>query len=131
METDIKRREKMFELTVTSQFSGAHRLRNYKGKCEKLHGHNWKVEVVVSGEPDNSGMVVDFGILKKALENVLSKLDHSYLNDIGYFKKFNPSCENTAVYIFSKMKKELAEYNVKLKKVTVWENERQSASYFE
>ena len=120
----------MFELTVSGYFSSAHRLRMYSGKCEKLHGHNWKVEVTVSGEIDTeSGMVIDFGILKKELEKVLARLDHSYLNDIDYFKKVNPTSENTAVYIFEKLKKSLSRHNVKVKKVTVWENERQCASF--
>lgn len=120
----------MLELTVSGYFSSAHRLRMYRGKCEKLHGHNWKVEVTVSGEIDTeSGMVIDFGILKKELEKVLARLDHSYLNDIDYFKKVNPTSENTAVYIFEKLKKSLSRHNVKVKKVTVWENERQCASF--
>lgn len=122
----------MFELTISSQFSGAHRLRGYKGKCENLHGHNWKVDITVCGElNEKTGMVIDFGILKAKLEKVLSKLDHRYLNDIDYFKKVNPSSENTAVYIFKEMTVMLKSYNVKVKKVTVWENERQCASYYE
>ncbi|HOJ31402.1 MAG TPA: 6-carboxytetrahydropterin synthase QueD [bacterium] len=121
----------MFELTVSSYFSGAHRLRNYKGKCENLHGHNWKVDVTVGGEIDGSGMVIDFGILKEILEQVLSKLDHKYLNEIDYFKKVNPSSENAALYIFKQLEKKLKGYNVKVKKVVVWENEKQCASYFE
>jgi len=121
----------MFELTVSSYFSGAHRLRNYKGKCENLHGHNWKVDVTVGGEIDGSGMVIDFGILKEILEQVLSKLDHKYLNEIDYFKKVNPSSENAALYIFKQLEKKLKGYKVKVKKVVVWENEKQCASYFE
>ncbi|MCX7706342.1 MAG: 6-carboxytetrahydropterin synthase QueD [bacterium] len=122
----------MFELLISDYFSGAHRLRGYKGKCEKLHGHNWKVEVTVFGNADKkTGMVIDFRVLKLELEKVLSKLDHSYLNDIDYFKKVNPSSENVAVYIFEEMKKNLRRYNVEIKKVTLWENERQCASYIE
>ncbi len=121
----------MFELTVSGYFSAAHRLRGYKGKCEKLHGHNWKVDVAVSGEVDESGMVIDFTILKHCLEKVLSTLDHKYLNDIPYFKKKNPSSENTALYIFSRIRKLLLDYDIKVKRVIVWENERQCASYSE
>ena len=121
----------MFELTVIGYFSGAHRLRKYKGKCEKLHGHNWKVEVVVSGEVDKSGIVLDFTILKQCLENVLSTLDHKYLNSIPYFKKNNPSSENTAIYIFSRIGKLLINHNVQVKKVVVWESEQQCVSYTE
>jgi len=120
----------MFELTVIGYFSSAHRLRGYKGKCEKLHGHNWKVEVVVSGEVDKSGIVLDFTILKQCLENVLSTLDHKYLNSIPYFKKNNPSSENIAIYIFPRIKKMLINYNVQVKKVVVWESGRQCASYY-
>lgn len=122
----------MFELTISGQFSGAHRLRNYKGKCEKLHGHNWRVDITVSGKLDRkTGMVIDFGILKTELEKVLSKFDHNYLNDLDYFKKANPSSENAAYYIFKEMKIALKRYNVNVKKITVWENERQCASYLE
>ncbi|HPP67323.1 MAG TPA: 6-carboxytetrahydropterin synthase QueD [bacterium] len=119
----------MFELTVSGYFSGAHRLRGYRGKCENLHGHNWKVDVIVSGKPDELGMVIDFTVLKQCLEKVLSTLDHKYLNDISYFKKNNPSSENLAVYIFSKIQKTLLKYRIEVKKITVWENEKQCASY--
>lgn len=121
----------MFEITVISSFSSAHHLRQYKGKCEKLHGHNWKVEITVCGNLDEkSGMVIDFGILKQELKKVLSELDHAYLNDIDYFKKVNPSSENIAVYICERMKILLARYNVSIKKVSIWENENQFATYY-
>ncbi|MCM8814620.1 MAG: 6-carboxytetrahydropterin synthase QueD [Candidatus Omnitrophica bacterium] len=122
----------MFEITVVSSFSSAHHLRQYRGKCEKLHGHNWNVELTVSGEPDSeSGVVIDFGILKQILEKVLEKLDHTYLNDIDHFKKVNPSSENIAFFIFKEVEKSLNLPNVRIKRVTVWENERQNASYCE
>ncbi|MCM8822579.1 MAG: 6-carboxytetrahydropterin synthase QueD [Candidatus Omnitrophica bacterium] len=120
----------MFEITVSGNFSSAHNLRHYQGKCEKLHGHNWRVDVTVCGKPDTeSGMVIDFGILKRELEKILEKLDHAYLNDIDYFKKANPSSENIAFFIFKKLEKSLIRYGVKVRRVTVWENERQRASY--
>ncbi|MCM8766537.1 MAG: 6-carboxytetrahydropterin synthase QueD [Candidatus Omnitrophica bacterium] len=122
----------MFELRVNGEFSSAHSLRNYKGKCENLHGHNWKVEILVSGESlDRVGLLIDFNILKNKLNIVLKMLDHKNLNLIPFFKERNPSSENIAFFIYKKMEKLLKIYPVKIKKVTVWENERQSASYYE
>jgi 6-pyruvoyltetrahydropterin/6-carboxytetrahydropterin synthase len=121
----------MYEITVTSHFSGAHRLRYLHGKCEELHGHNWKVEVsVVSNRLGKEGVVVDFGILKLKVERVLKPLDHTYLNDLPYFSGIEPSSENIAKYIFNKLKTELQGYHVTLKKVTAWESETSCATYF-
>ena len=90
----------MFEVMVLGEFSSAHNLRGYKGKCEDLHGHNWKVELIAQNNAlDATGMVVDFRELKAKLNNVLEELDHKYLNDIDYFKKVNPTSENIAKYI--------------------------------
>ncbi|MCM8799953.1 MAG: 6-carboxytetrahydropterin synthase QueD [Candidatus Omnitrophica bacterium] len=119
-----------YELKIIRQFSAAHSLRGYKGKCEELHGHNWKVELVVSKEKLNSlGMVVDFKNLKKKLNSILSQLDHRYLNKIDYFKKINPTSENIARYIFEKLKEKNISY--KIKEVVVWESEDASASFKE
>jgi 6-pyruvoyltetrahydropterin/6-carboxytetrahydropterin synthase len=120
----------MYEITILSHFSGAHRLRYLHGKCEELHGHNWKIEVsVVSDRLNKEGLVIDFQILKQRAEKVIEPLDHSYLNDLPYFSKKEPSSENIAKYIFDKMKKELKAYRVTLKKVTAWESETACASY--
>lgn len=122
----------MFELTVSSHFSGAHQLRHLHGKCEALHGHNWKVEIsVTSRKLNRGGVVIDFKILKEKLENVLRTLDHHFLNDLPYFSKKEPSSENIAKYIFEELKKELRKYPVLLSKVTVWESEVTSATYRE
>ncbi len=121
----------MYEITVHSHFSGAHRLRYLHGKCEDLHGHNWKVEVsVVSNRLGKEGLVIDFGILKQKVEKVLKPLDHTYLNDLPYFSKIEPSSENIAKYIFDRLKKELKGHQGTLKKVTAWESETSSATYF-
>jgi len=118
----------MFEIKVESDFSSAHRLREYKGKCEELHGHNWKVEVFMESEKlDKSGMVTDFKKIKKLLNEVLKKLDHTFLNDIPYFKKVNPTSENIAKYIFDKL--QVKDKKLKLKKVTVWESDTSAASF--
>ena len=121
----------MYEITVTSHFSGAHRLRYLHGKCEELHGHNWKVEIsVVSNRLGKEGVVIDFGILKQKLEKVLKLFDHTYLNDLLFFSGIEPSSENIAKYIFDKMKRELKGYHANLKRVTAWELETACATYF-
>lgn len=121
-----------FEITVKSEFSSAHRLRHYKGRCEELHGHNWKVETVFFSERlDKKGMVLDFKMAKGKLNKVLKELDHKYLNDLNYFKKNNPTSENIAQYIYDNLNSNLKTKNVRLKKVTVWETETTSASYEE
>jgi len=121
----------MYEITVISHFSGAHRLRYLHGKCEELHGHNWKVEVsVVSNRLGKEGVAIDFGILKQKVEKVLKSLDHTYLNDLPYFSGIEPSSENISKYIFDKVKSELKGRSVTLKKVTAWESETACATYF-
>ncbi len=119
-------------LEVEDFFSSAHNLRDYGGKCENLHGHNWKVRVYVSGEKlDNSGMLLDFKILKKELRRITDYLDHKYLNEIEPFDKINPSSENIAKFIFEKLQEALSRYNVAVEKVTVYESEGTGASYEE
>jgi 6-pyruvoyltetrahydropterin/6-carboxytetrahydropterin synthase len=120
----------MYEITVTSHFSGAHRLRYLHGKCEELHGHNWKVEVsVVSNRLGKQGVVIDFGVLKQKVENVLKPLDHTYLNDLPFFSGIEPSSENIAKYVFDRVKSELKKHPGTLKKVTAWESETSRATY--
>jgi len=118
----------MYRIKVEGNFSGAHNLRGYKGKCEELHGHNWTVQIEVYAERlDKGGMVLDFKYLKEKLKQVLDKIDHKYLNRIPYFKKVNPTSENLAKYIYDKLKKEI----LNLKSVTVWESENSCATYEE
>jgi len=117
-----------YRIKVESVFSSAHNLRHYKGKCEELHGHNWKVEAVVLKEKlDKTGMVMDFKALKGHLNKVLDKLDHKYLNGLSFFKKVNPTSENLAKYIYDSIKAHISE----LKEVTVWENSTSCATYEE
>lgn len=119
-----------YELKIIKHFSSAHSLRGYRGKCEELHGHNWKVEVVVSSEKLNSlGMVVDFKQLKQNLNRILLKLDHRYLNKINFFRKNNPTSENIAHYIFERLKEHKSSYQIEA--VTVWESEDASATFKE
>jgi 6-pyruvoyltetrahydropterin/6-carboxytetrahydropterin synthase len=122
----------MFDLTVESQFSAAHQLRGYKGKCEALHGHNWRVQVTVSSEKlDDIGMVLDFHELKSITNEVLASLDHSFLNDVFPFTEINPSSENMAKWIFESIRKKILKKNCTISSVTVWENETSSATYYE
>ncbi len=122
----------MYDLMVESQFSAAHQLRGYKGKCEGLHGHNWRVQVTVSSERlDDIGMVIDFHELKKITNEVISSLDHSFLNEVFPFTEKNPSSENIAKWIFESIKKRIREEKCDISSVTVWENESASATYYE
>ena len=116
----------MYSIRVEGDFSSAHNLRGYRGKCEALHGHNWKAEVrVCRGKPDRTGMVMDFKELKMKLNEVLEKLDHAYLNNLSYFKEINPTSENIARLIYDSLKSNVTG----LKSVTVWENNTSSATY--
>ncbi len=118
----------MYSLKVQSNFSSAHNLRGYKGKCEDLQGHNWVVEIMVRSEDlDNIGMVLDFKFLKKKLNACLEPLDHQYLNKVVYFKKINPTSENIAKYIYQQLKPKV----LGLHSVRVWENSTSSATYEE
>jgi len=122
----------MYKVKIIRQFSAAHSLDNYKGKCEALHGHNWKVEVLASSlKLNSSGMVMDFSDLKKITSNVIEELDHHHLNELDYFKEHNPSSEEIAKYIFDKLKDEITAKGCKLEEIRVWETSTSCASYSE
>ena len=122
----------MFELMVETHFSSAHRLRGYKGECEKLHGHNYKVQVFVIAERLNEiDIAIDFHELKKLAGEVIAPLDHGFLNEIFPFTEKNPSSENIAKWIYDSLRKKLNNDNIHLSAVTVWESETSSATYFE
>jgi 6-pyruvoyltetrahydropterin/6-carboxytetrahydropterin synthase len=121
----------MYKITVLSHFSGAHHLRCLHGKCEKLHGHNWKIEVsIVSDRLNPEGVVIDFQILKQKVQKVLKNLDHTFLNDLPSFSKKEPSSENIARYIFGQLRSELKGYRATLQEVKAWESETACATYF-
>ena len=116
----------MYSLKVEGSFSSAHNLRGYKGKCEELHGHNWRVMITVkSSQLDKIGMVLDFKFLKKKLNSCLDRMDHKYLNKLPCFKKLNPTSENIAEYIYKKLIAQIPLLNC----VTVWENSTSCATY--
>jgi 6-pyruvoyltetrahydropterin/6-carboxytetrahydropterin synthase len=122
----------MFDLMIEAQFSAAHQLRGYKGKCEDLHGHNWRVQVTVSSDKlSDIGMVIDFHELKEISGEVISSLDHTFLNDVFPFTEINPSSENIARWIYESIRKRLKKKDCSISSVTVWENETSSATYYE
>ncbi|NQV04506.1 MAG: 6-carboxytetrahydropterin synthase [Candidatus Omnitrophica bacterium] len=122
----------MYEILIRSDFCGAHNLRGYKGKCEGLHGHNWKVEArFESPSLDDIGIAADFKILKSRLNKVLGNLDHAYLNKIKEFKRDNPSAENITKYIFDRLKSSMKNKNLFVKSVSVWESDSSCATYYE
>lgn len=123
----------MYRLMIESSFASAHQLRGYKGKCENLHGHNWKVQVFVDAERLNEiDIAIDFHDLKKMTNEILSELDHKFINDIYPFTKKNPSSENIARWIYESLRDKLTPYkNIKISAVTVWESDTASATYLE
>ncbi|MDY6970965.1 MAG: 6-carboxytetrahydropterin synthase QueD [Thermodesulfobacteriota bacterium] len=120
----------MYELKITSQFASAHQLREFEGACERLHGHNWKIEVYVTGmELEENGLLIDFRLIKEATKRVIDDLDHQFLNELEPFKTLNPSSENIARHIFESLSREINSERIKVSKVTAWESDSACASY--
>lgn len=118
----------MYKINVKSRFSAAHHLRNYKGDCENIHGHNWEVSVTAEfTELSRDGIAIDFRDLKQALHKVIDELDHTDLNSMDYFRETNPTSENVAEYIYRGIKKQ----GIPLVSVTVSETSDYSATYSE
>lgn len=121
----------MYELTIKTGFSAAHRLRDYEGPCSKVHGHNWAVEVVITGkELQSNGILLDFNDVKKATSEVLTGLDHTNLNETAPFDKLNPTSENLARWIFEELGKRLNSATLRVSRVNIREAETSCASYF-
>lgn len=119
----------MYELVVQAGFAAAHRLREYHGDCENLHGHNWKLEVVLTGSTlDKLGMLCDFRVIKQHLTAVTEKLDHKYLNELAEFSQRNPTTENVAEFVCRELDKLLPK-DVRVARVTAWESEVCGATY--
>jgi 6-pyruvoyltetrahydropterin/6-carboxytetrahydropterin synthase len=119
----------VYELTVEGHFAAAHKLRGYQGECEKLHGHNWRVQVQVAGqELDDLGMLMDFRELKAALQDVLQVLDHEYLNEVQPFDRTNPTTENVCRHITGKLGAKLPG-GVSVRRVSCWESDTCGATY--
>ena len=122
----------MYTLTTMVEFSSAHTLVGHSGHCKKMHGHNWKVEVEITGEKlDKIGMVVDFKEIRKATNLVVDELDHEFLNNLEPFSEDNPTAENIARYIFTKLSEEFSNKNVKVNSIKLWETDKSAVSYKE
>lgn len=122
----------MFQVSVEESFSAGHALRGYKGKCENVHGHNYKVRVTLEGlELDSVGLLCDFVHLKQVIRDVIRLLDHQFLNDLEPFRALNPSAENLAKYFYDESARQVASLPVRARitDITVWETDTTSASY--
>jgi 6-pyruvoyltetrahydropterin/6-carboxytetrahydropterin synthase len=121
---------KMYEVKIRAEFSAAHNLREVGGKCESLHGHNFKVEVAVEAESlDEQGMVVDFRILKEHTRALVEGLDHKYLNELPFFQGKNPSSEALAAYLFGELSRRLDRGTRRVSWVAVWESDTSRALF--
>jgi 6-pyruvoyltetrahydropterin/6-carboxytetrahydropterin synthase len=117
----------MYRLRVETTFDAAHNILASNGKCERLHGHTWKIELFVIGEKtESTGMVIDFSVLKASLQELAEKLDHTYLNELTEIG--NPTSENIAKYAFDHLKKIIPDC-VKLEKVRIWESPKSWCEY--
>ena len=119
----------MHTIKILTDFSAAHSLRDYPGNCANLHGHNWHLEISVSGALDKSGMVLDFRTLKDHTKSITDRLDHKYINEVAPFDKLNPTAENIAKYIFDELEKLITTKSTFVKEVGVWENSRSYTTY--
>lgn len=121
----------MYELKVETDFSAAHRLKMVGEKCENLHGHNWKVEVVVAGDAlDAGGVLMDFGVIKGHVRQVMATIDHKYLNELAFFDdQTPPSSENIAYYIATTLQPLIDRPGIRLARVSAWESKDACASY--
>ena len=125
----------MYEVTVESGFSSGHYLRNYRGKCENPHGHNYKVRVTLAGtELDAAGLLLDFKLLKQVMRPVIDRIDHQMLNELEPFTVLNPSAENIAKFFYDETNQQLATMTgsrVRVKDCTICETDTTTATYFE
>src|SRR5579862_3332526 len=120
----------MFEVSVEETFAAGHALRDYKGKCENVHGHNYRVQIVIEGpELDATGLLVDFADVKHLMDAAIARLDHQFINDIAPFDKLNPSAENMAKYFHDEVARGLSGGGPRIGAVKVWETDETSATY--
>lgn len=120
----------MFELRVRTHFAAAHQLTMVGSKCENLHGHNWKVEVYVTGERLNkAGVLVDFGEIKRLVRDIMQEIDHRFLNELKAFDNNAPSSENIAQFIAKELQQKIDDSSVRVSRVTAWESDDASATY--
>lgn len=121
-----------YTLKIVTDFASAHTLRGYPGACQRMHGHNWKVEVeVIATRLDNLGMGIDFKVIKQATRKIADQLDHRYLNELEPFTKINPTAENIAAHFYNELSGMLNNQDVRIHTVTLWETERACVRYSE
>lgn len=123
----------MYEITVEDHFSAAHALRRYQGKCERVHGHNYRVRVSLEGQQlDEAGLLMDFVEVRRLLKEILERLDHQWLNDVPPFDALNPTAENMARYFHEELSRRLADRpGVRVAEVRIWETDTATAAYRE
>ena len=120
----------MFEVSVEQTFAAGHALRNYHGKCENVHGHNYKVRITVAGERlDETGLLVDFLEIKRLMGAAIEYLDHRFINDLAPFDEINPSAENIAKYFYDRVSGGIDTGEVRISEVKVWETDTSSAVF--
>jgi 6-pyruvoyltetrahydropterin/6-carboxytetrahydropterin synthase len=121
----------MYELRVVTHFAAAHRLTMVGEKCENLHGHNWKIEVYVKGPKlDKGGVLVDFGVIKGHVRDLMKTLDHRFLNELEDFQDDTPpSSENIARFLADSLASRLDLPGIRVSRVTAWESDNASATY--
>jgi queuosine biosynthesis protein QueD len=127
---DEKEKSFLYELGIKSHFDAAHFLRNYRGKCARLHGHTWEIEVIFQGRSlRKNGILLDFGEAKNLLDKVLEKIDHQYLNEIPPFDKLSPTAENLARFIYEELESIFPFEDAFLSEVRIWESPSSWVSY--
>lgn len=120
----------MFEVSVDHTFAAGHALRNYKGRCENVHGHNYRVRVTVAGDRlDSTGLLADFVDMRAAIKTVVDRLDQKFLNDLPPFDQINPSAENLAKFFCDEVIPLIQDQRLRIQSVTVWETDLTSATY--
>jgi 6-pyruvoyltetrahydropterin/6-carboxytetrahydropterin synthase len=120
----------MFELKVVTRFAAAHQLTMVGAKCENMHGHNWKIEVGVTGNKLNAGgVLMDFGEIKAHLADVMKKLDHKFLNELDYIPDGKPSSENIAYFVATELQHKIDNDSIRISRVTAWESDDACATY--
>jgi 6-pyruvoyltetrahydropterin/6-carboxytetrahydropterin synthase len=122
----------MFQVSVEDTFSSGHALRGYRGKCENVHGHNYRVRVTVEGpQLDSIGLLVDFTLLKQVMREIIGRLDHQFINDLEPFRTVNPSAENLAKYFYDEMQRGLNHLppGARITDAIVWETDTSQAKY--
>jgi len=120
----------MYELRVITRFAAAHQLTMVGSKCENLHGHNWKIEVFLTGNRLNdAGVLMDFGDIKALLRDIIGRLDHQFLNELPIFAGRQPSSERIAAFVAEELQKAIGVSAVRVSRVSAWDSEDACATY--